>query len=257
VVIIDAASGAVRAMVGGRNFREGPFNRAVSARRQAGSAFKPFVWLTALENGMTPDDTVLDAPLRLGNWSPVNLDHRYAGRVSLEDALAQSINTASVRLLLQSGGAVAVAATASRLGITDKLPNNASLALGTGEVGLLELTSAYAPFFNGGLRVFPFGLERTPHQPRRVIESNHAAMMAHMLAAVVNRGSGHAAAVAGRVVAGKTGTTQDFHDAWFIGSVKGLLIGIWLGNDNNEPTKGVLGGGFPARLFHEIAIGIE
>jgi penicillin-binding protein 1A len=257
VVIIDAASGAVRAMVGGRNFRESPFNRAVLARRQPGSVFKPFVWLAALEHGMTPDDTVLDAPLRIGSWSPVNFDHRYLGSVTLEEALAQSINTASVRLLIQAGGARTVAATAARLGIADKLPNDASLALGTGEVGLLELTAAYAPFFNGGNRVIPHGLDRTPHQPVPVIEPRQAASMARMLASVVSRGTGRAAAVPGRGVAGKTGTTQDSRDAWFIGSVKGMLIGIWLGNDDNQPMKGILGGGLPARLFHDIAMGID
>jgi penicillin-binding protein 1A len=257
VVILDAATGAVRAMVGGRNFRTSPFNRAVLARRQPGSSFKPFVWLTALETGMTPDDTVLDGPIRIGNWSPVNFERRYLGEITLEEALAQSINTASVRILLRSGGAKAVAETAARLGIADKLPNNASLALGTGEVGLLELTAAYAPFFNGGNRVVPFGLERTPHQPERVIDPSVAAMMARMLGAVVSRGTGRAAAVPGRVVAGKTGTTQDSKDAWFIGSVKGVLIGVWLGNDDNQPMKGVLGGGLPARLFHDIAVGID
>ena len=120
VVIVDAATGAVRAMVGGRNFHTSPFNRAVLARRQPGSSFKPFVWLTALENGMTPDDTVLDGPLKIGNWSPSNFEHRYMGEVTLEEALAQSINTASVRILMRSGGAKAVAATAARLGIADK-----------------------------------------------------------------------------------------------------------------------------------------
>ena len=257
VVILDAASGAVRAMVGGRNFREGPFNRAVSARRQPGSSFKPFVWLAALETGMTPDDTVLDAPLRIGKWNPINLDRRYAGSVSLEDALAQSINTAAVRLLIQGGGARAVGATAARLGIAGKMPNDASLALGTGEVGLLELTAAYAPFFNGGFRVTPFAMDGARVQPRRAIEPDQAAMMARMLAAVVNRGTGRAAAVAGQLVAGKTGTSQDSRDAWFIGSVKGMLIGIWLGNDDNAPMKGVLGGGLPARLFHDIALGVD
>jgi penicillin-binding protein 1A len=257
VVIIDAASGAVRAMVGGRNFRDSPFNRAALARRQPGSAFKPFVWLSALEKGMTPDDTVLDAPLRIGNWSPTNFEHRYFGDISLEEALAQSINTASVRLLLHAGGAKAVAATAARLGIAGKLPNDASLALGTGEVGLLELTAAYAPFFNGGNRVIPHGLDRTPHQPEPVIQPNQAAMMARMLGAVVSRGTGKAAAVPGRLVAGKTGTTQDSRDAWFIGSVRGTLIGIWLGNDDNQPMKSVMGGGLPARLFHDIATGID
>jgi penicillin-binding protein 1A len=257
VIILDAATGAVRAMVGGRNFRDSPFNRAVLARRQPGSAFKPFVWLTALETGMTPDDTVMDAPLRIGSWSPTNFEHRYAGEVTLEEALAQSINTAAVRILLKSGGARAVAATATRLGIAGKLPNDASLALGTGDVGLMELTAAYAPFFNGGNRVVPHGLDRTPHKTEPVVDSTHAAMMARMLGAVVNRGTGHAAAVAGRAVAGKTGTTQDFRDAWFIGAVKGVLIGIWLGNDDNAPMKGVMGGGLPARLFHDIAVGID
>jgi penicillin-binding protein 1A len=257
VVIIDAASGAVRAMVGGRNFRTGPFNRAVLARRQPGSSFKPIVWLTALESGMTPDDTVLDGPIRIGNWNPMNFERRYAGEVTLEEALAQSINTAAVRLLLRAGGPRAVAATAVRLGIADRLPQDASLALGTGEVGLLELTAAYAPFFNGGNRIVPFGLDRIPHQPQPVIAPAQAAMMARMLGAVVKRGTGRAASVPGRVVAGKTGTTQDSRDAWFIGAVNGRLIGIWLGNDDNEPMKGVLGSGLPARLFHDIAIGIE
>ena len=257
VVVLDAATGAVRAMVGGRNFRTSPFNRAVLARRQPGSSFKPFVWLTALETGMTPDDTVLDGPIRIGTWSPVNFEHRYLGEVTLEEALAQSINTAAVRILLRSGGAKAVAATAARLGIADKLPKDASLALGTGEVGLLELTAAYAPFFNGGNRVVPFGLDRTPHQPERVIDPGVAGMMARMLGAVVSRGTGRAAAVPGHVVAGKTGTTQDFRDAWFVGSVNGMLIGVWLGNDDNQPMKGVMGGGLPARLFHDIAMGLD
>ena len=206
---------------------------------------------------MTPDDAVLDGPLRIGAWSPTNFEHRYLGDVTLEEALAQSINTASVRLLLKSGGAKAVSATAARLGIGDKLPNDASLALGTGEVGLLELTAAYAPFFNGGRRVVPHGLDRTPHPSEPVIAPEQAAMMSRMLGAVVARGTGRAAAVPGRKVGGKTGTTQDYRDAWFIGCVKGELIGIWLGNDDNEPMKGVLGGGLPARLFHDIASGID
>lgn len=257
VVIVDAASGAVRAMVGGRNYRDSPFNRAVLARRQPGSAFKPFVWLAALETGLRPDDIILDSPVHVGAWSPANFERRYLGEITLEEALAQSVNTASVRLLLRAGGARAVAATAARLGVTDPLPADASLALGTGEVGLLELTAAYAAFFNGGERVVAHALEQTPHQPRTVMDPSRAAMMARMLTAVVTRGTGRLAAVAGRAVAGKTGTTQDFRDAWFIGGINGELVGIWLGNDDNRPMKHVHGGSLPATLFHDIAAGIE
>jgi penicillin-binding protein 1A len=253
VVALDAASGAVRAMVGGRDYSQSPYNRAVLARRQPGSAFKPFTWLAALEAGVRPDDTVLDAPIRIGNWSPANFERQYLGEVSVEEALAQSLNTAAVRLMMQAGGPRAVARMAARLGIADKLPNDASLALGTGEVGLLELAAAYAGFCNGGYRVTPYGAEalRTPPQP--AIDPDPAAMMLRMLTAVVARGTGRAAAVRGHSVAGKTGTTQDYRDAWFIGCIDGEVIGVWLGNDDNRPMKSVQGGGLPARLFHDIA----
>ncbi len=267
VVVLDAASGAVRAMVGGSDYRASSYNRAVVARRQPGSSFKPFVWLAALEKGETPDTTVLDAPLHIGGWSPEDFDRRYLGEISLEEALAQSINTASVRLLLLAGGPRVVAAVALRLGIADKLPDNASLALGTGEVGLLELSAAYAAFFNGGHRVVPYGVEQVQAggrwspaarvEPVAAIDPDKAAMMARMLAAVVSRGTGRAAAVAGRTVAGKTGTTQDFRDAWFVGWIDGEIIGVWLGNDNDAPMKAVQGGSLPAQLFHEIAVGVR
>jgi penicillin-binding protein 1A len=254
VVVLDAGTGAIRAMVGGLDYRDSSYNRAVEARRQPGSAFKPFTWLTALEHGKRPNDLVLDAPIRIGRWSPANFEHHYLGEVTLEEALAQSINTAAVRLLLESGGPRAVAAVAARLGISDRLPNDASLALGTGEVGLLELTAAYAPFCNGGRRVMPFGLEQAARPPEPVIDQQTAAMMSQMLGAVVTRGTGRSAAAPGRRVIGKTGTTQDFKDAWFIGCTEGELIGIWMGNDSNESMKGVMGGGLPARLFHDIAM---
>ncbi len=252
LLAMDAATGAVRAMVGGRDYRTSPYNRAVLSRRQPGSAFKPFVWLTALEDGRTPDDVVEDAPLHLGGWSPANFDRRFRGPVTLTEALAESINTVSVRLLLASGGARAVAATARRLGIADPLPDDASLALGTGEVGLAELCGAYAAFFNGGFSVTPYGI-RPAHPPAQAIAPSTAASMARMLAAVVESGSGRAAAVPGRLVEGKTGTTQDFKDAWFVGRVDGLVIGVWLGNDDGRPMRGVTGGSLPARLFHDVA----
>jgi penicillin-binding protein 1A len=267
VVVLDADSGAVRAMVGGRDYRQSSYNRAVLARRQPGSSFKPFVWLAALELGETPDSPVLDAPIRVGNWSPEDFERRYLGEITLEEALAQSINTASVRLLLQVGGPRVVAGVAHRLGITDTLPDNASIALGTGEVGLLEMAAAYATFFNGGHRVTPYGIAQlqtagrmapAPHAaPEQVITPDQAAMMVRMLAAVVSRGTGRAAAVAGHTVAGKTGTTQDYRDAWFIGWIDDEIIGVWLGNDNDAPMKAVQGGTLPAELFHEIALAVR
>jgi penicillin-binding protein 1A len=256
VVVLDAATGAVRVMVGGRDYRDSNFNRAVNAHRQPGSAFKPFVWLMALENGLTPTDTVLDAPVRVGKWQPEDFEHEYRGEITLDEALAHSVNTASVRLLMRFGGPKPVAATAERLGITSKLPNDASLALGTGEVGLLELTAAYAPFFNGGFRVEPYAV--VPQEtPESVIRPEHAAMMAGMMGSVVARGTGKAAAIPGRLVAGKTGTTSDYRDAWFIGSVNGMMIGVWMGNDDNTPMKNVVGGGLPARLFHDVAAAVR
>jgi penicillin-binding protein 1A len=267
VVVLDGTTGAVRAMVGGRDYRQSPYNRAVLARRQPGSSFKPFVWLAALESGVRPDDTVLDAPIRVGKWSPSDFERKFLGEITVEEALAESVNTAAVRLMLHAGGPRAVVAVAHRLGIADKLPDNASIALGTGEVGLLELASAYAAFFNGGKRVSPIGIEALKVDgqpmpiahppPEQVVDPELAAMMARMLAAVVNRGTGRAAAIPGRIVAGKTGTTQDYHDAWFVGWTNGTIIGVWIGNDDNRPMRNVLGGGLPARLFHDIAVALR
>ncbi len=264
IVVLDATTGAVRAMVGGHNWKQSPFNRATLARRQPGSAFKPFVWLAAIEKGATPDDTVLDAPIRVGGWSPSNFETGFRGDVTLEEALAQSLNTAAVRLLLQAGGPRPVAAVARRLGIADTLPDNATLALGSGEVGVLEMAAAYASFFNGGLAVTPTALaaieaDRKPvpmaHAAgARVIDAAQASMMVRMMTAVVTHGSGRSAAIPGRMVAGKTGTTSDYRDAWFVGAVNGVVIAVWLGNDDDHPMRGVTGGGLPARLFHDIAL---
>ncbi len=273
VVVMDAATGAVRAMAGGRDWRTSPYNRATVARRQPGSAFKPFVWLAALESGLRPEDTVLDAPLRIGGWSPGNFDGTYRGEITLEDALANSVNTASVRLMQRAGGARPVAAVARRLGVTDALPSDLSLALGTGEVGLLELAGAYAVLFNGGMAVTPRGIESAEADrkgvamPRpaaeRLVEAGLAADMVRMMGAVVARGSGKAAAVPGRFVAGKTGTTQDYRDAWFVGAVGapgaggGTVIAVWMGNDDGHAMKGVTGSSLPARLFREVAAEVK
>jgi penicillin-binding protein 1A len=262
VVVVQASDGAVRAMVGGRDYRQSPFNRATTARRQPGSAFKPFVWVAALEQGLSPSSTVSDLPLNLGGWSPGNGRWRARGELSLEEALAQSINTAAVRVLLAAGGARAVAAVAERMGVHGRFPNNASLALGTAEVTLLDLVTGYAAFANGGLRVTPYGIARAEGSgralavpmtaPQRVISAGHAAEMRRMLQAVVERGTGRAAALRGQRAGGKTGTTQDFRDAWFIGMAGRWVVGIWLGNDNASPMDDVQGGNLPARLFRDI-----
>ncbi|HTZ70190.1 MAG TPA: transglycosylase domain-containing protein, partial [Acetobacteraceae bacterium] len=263
VVVLDATTGAVRALVGGRDYAEGGYDRATQARRQPGSAFKPFVWLAALEHGKRPDDTVLDAPLTIGRWHPVDFERGWRGEVTLAQALALSLNTAAVRLEMAAGGPAQVAAVAHRLGIAEKLPDLPSLALGTGEVGLLEMTAAYAAFFNGGHAVAPRAIAAAtadkrpvmlpPPVGRPVIDPDLAAMMVRMLAGVVSTGTGRAAALPGHFVAGKTGTTQDNRDAWFIGCVDDRMIGVWVGNDDGTPMRGVMGGGLPARLFREIA----
>jgi len=265
VVAIEAATGAVRAMAGGRDYRSSPFNRATQARRQPGSAFKPFVFLAALEAGAGPEEEVADGPLSLAGWSPGNGNWRARGSITLEDALAHSVNTAAVRAMQRAGGPRAVAAAAGRAGLPGPFPREASIALGTQEVTLLDLVAAYAPFANGGLRVAPFGIAEAraegrpvawlPPAPAPAMAPGHAAAMRRMLGAVVARGTGRAAAVPGMAVAGKTGTTQDNRDAWFIGFAGGLVMGVWLGNDDARPMEGVAGGGLPARLFREILEG--
>jgi penicillin-binding protein 1A len=265
IVVLDAATGAVRAMVGGSNTGRDFFNRAVLARRQAGSSFKPFVWLAALEAGMQPDSPVLDGPVRIGQWQPRDFDRYYMGQVTMTQGLAYSLNTVSARLLLKAGGPGKVASVAHRLGITDAIPDNATIALGTASVGLLEMTGAYATFFNGGKRVTPHGITALYAEQKDLIPPPAAAVpvispalagqMRQMLGAVVAYGTGRAAAVPGYFVGGKTGTTQSSRDAWFIGSVDGDVIGIWVGNDDDSPMgKEVSGGTLPSALFHAVAL---
>jgi penicillin-binding protein 1A len=266
VVAVRASSGAVLAMVGGRDLGVGAFNRAVVAERQPGSAFKPFVWLAALEAGLRPDTVIDDAPVAVGAWRPQNFDERFRGPVTLSDALAQSINTVAVRLALQAG-IPRVAAAARRAGITGMIPADATMALGSGSVGLLELTVAYAAFANGGALVVPHGVVSAEADGATVwrregdavaaIAPAHAGAIGAMLAEAVARGTGRAAALPGRAVAGKTGTTSDFRDAWFIGWVDGVVIGVWLGNDDASPMRGVAGGSVPARIFREVAAAVR
>jgi penicillin-binding protein 1A len=267
VIAIDANTGAVRAMAGGRDYRVSQFNRATQARRQPGSAFKPIVFLAALERGASPGDTVADTPLNLGGWSPGNGEWRSRGEITLEEALTHSVNTSAVRVLARAGGARGAIEVARRLGLSGPFPKDASIALGTGEVTLIDLAAAYATFANGGLRVSPFAIQEARAEgkalavarpaPERVVEPGHAQVMRRMLEQVVARGTGRAAQPPGqRPVAGKTGTTQDFRDAWFIGiagaPANPLVIGVWLGNDDATPMHDITGGSLPARLFRYI-----
>jgi penicillin-binding protein 1A len=252
--------GAVRAMVGGRNYAESQFNRAVTAKRQPGSAFKPFVYLAAVEAGLTPDSVRQDAPLDVKGWRPENYSREYFGPVTLTQALAMSLNTVAVRLGLEIGPANVVRA-AHRLGIASKLEANASIALGTSEVSLTELVGAYAPFANGGLAASPHVVNRirTPEgkvlyaRPRdpaaRVVDAGAVGMMNAMMHETLVTGTARKAEIPGWFAAGKTGTSQDFRDAWFIGYTAHLVTGVWLGNDDNSPTRKATGGGLPVEVW--------
>jgi penicillin-binding protein 1A len=251
--------GAVRALVGGRNYAESQFNRAVAAKRQPGSAFKPFVYLAALERGLTPETIREDKPIDVKGWKPENYSREYFGPVSLQKALALSLNTVSVRLTLEVGPK-AVVRVAHRMGIASKLEPNASISLGTSEVSVMELVSAYVPFANGGIAVAPHVIERVRtaggkliYRSRnpglgRVIDERSAAMMNQMMQETLASGTATKASLA-FPAAGKTGTSQDFRDAWFVGYTGHLVTGVWLGNDDNSPTKKMTGGGLPVEVW--------
>ena len=252
--------GVVRALVGGKSYAESQFNRAIAAKRQPGSAFKPFVYLTALEHGLTPETVREDAPISVKGWKPENYEHEYLGPVTLTQALANSLNTVSVRLTLEVGAA-AVVRTAYRLGITSKLEPNASIALGTSEVSPLELVSAYAPFANGGFAVAPHVIDRVrgadgktlyaraTQALGRIVDARYVAMMNGMMHETLLSGTARRADLPGWAAAGKTGTSQDFRDAWFVGYTAHLVAGVWLGNDDNSPTRKAVGGGLPVEIW--------
>jgi penicillin-binding protein 1A len=259
-IVAITPDGAVRAMVGGKNYAESQFNRAVAAKRQPGSAFKPFVYLTALERGLTPESVREDKPVALKGWKPENYSREYHGPVTLSQALALSLNTVSVRLTLEVGPS-AVARTAYRLGIASKLDANPSLALGTSEVSLIELTCAYGPFANGGSAIAPHVVERVrthagkilfaraPQTLGRIVEPRYVGMMNAMMRETLISGTAQKAQLPGWPAAGKTGTSQDFRDAWFIGYTGHLVAGVWVGNDDSSPTKKATGGSLPVEIW--------
>jgi penicillin-binding protein 1A len=259
-LVAMTGDGAVRALVGGRNYADSQYNRAVAARRQPGSAFKPFVYLTALEHGLTPDTLRDDKPIDVKGWRPENYAHQYLGPVTLTQALSQSLNTVSVRLTLEFGPS-AVVRTAHRLGIASKLEANPSIALGTSEVSVAELVAAYAPFANGGMAVVPHAIERVRTtdgkilyaRPAtnlgRVIDPRYVGMMNQMLHETLTTGTAHKAEFTTWPAAGKTGTSQDFRDAWFVGYTSHMITGVWLGNDDSSPTNKAAGSGLPVDIW--------
>lgn len=262
LVSVDA-TGAIRALVGGRDYTTSQFNRAVKAKRQPGSAFKPFVYAAALEIGNRPESVRNDAPVRIGKWTPENYDQKYRGQVTLANALANSLNTIAAQLVMEVGPQQVVK-LAHRLGIESELQANASIALGTSEVSLLELTSAYAPFMNGGYKATPHVIQRIStaggkvlyetryDNPPRVLSDAVVGPMNSMMRQVITEGTGKNARIDGWQAAGKTGTTQSFRDALFVGYTSNLTTGIWFGNDDGTSMKNVTGGGLPARAWKEF-----
>jgi penicillin-binding protein 1A len=249
--------GRVVAMIGGRSYKASSFNRATQARRQPGSTFKLFVYLAALRAGMTPDDIVDDSPVTIDGWSPANSDRRYRGEVSLREAFARSSNVAAVRLAERVGRDKVIRA-ARDLGVRSPLRPDPSLALGTSGMTLLELTSAYAAVAANAYPVMPHGLPEAEHGwfenllggQRHFGRTQHQ-MLLDLLSATINQGTGRSAALRDQVF-GKTGTTQDNRDAIFIGFAGDLVTGVWIGNDDNSPLKGIAGGGLPARIWRDF-----
>jgi penicillin-binding protein 1A len=261
LVAIDG-EGRIRSYVGGASYATSQFDRAAMARRQAGSSFKPFVYLTAMEQGRTPAVTVVDEPVKIGNWEPKNYTGKYLGPISLQTAVAQSINTVAARLANEVGTGN-VAATARRLGISSKIQLDPSMALGAVEVSPLEMAQAYAPFANGGFLAQGYGIERIRTTSGRVLYDHSVAggdrrsvigspalqYMNQMLRQVITGGTGTRAAIPGFDIAGKTGTTSDYRDAWFVGYTGGFVTAVWVGRDDNTSMKRVTGGGAPAGIW--------
>ncbi len=258
-LIAMAPDGAVRAMVGGRDYGKSQFNRATQALRQPGSAFKPFVYLSAIEAGMMPDTRVVDRPVKLGDWQPSNFSGKYEGPMTLQRALANSVNSVAVQLA-QKVGPAKILETARAFGITSDLPKDAGLALGTGEVNLLELTAGDAALARGGIGVWPHAITeirdsadkilytRQGSGPGRAAPEDAVETLVGMMTKVIDGGTGRNAAI-GRPAAGKTGTSQNYRDAWFVGFTAQLITGVWFGNDDGAPMNHVTGGGLPARTW--------
>jgi len=264
-ILVMQPDGAVTTMIGGYNYNQSQFNRTTQAHRPPGSAFKPIVYLTALEQGWKTNDLILDAPISEGEYRPKNFADKYYGEVSLKTALAKSINTATVRLC-NDIGIGHVMRTAYDLGVTSKMQRNLSLCLGSAGISMLEMGSIYTSFANSGFQVSPYGItsittpdgdvlyeRKQPDRYTRIIDRDHVRDLSSMLREVTLNGTGRAAA-AGQdfPVYGKTGTSQDYRDAWFAGYSDEATAIVWLGNDDNSPMRAITGGGLPARIFAQV-----
>lgn len=266
-VVSMTRDGAVRVLVGGRDYDNSQFNRVTQAMRQPGSSFKPVVYLAAIQQGLTPDEVFDDSPVTIGKWSPKNYDGKYRGSVTAREALAESINTVAVRLL-QRVGVSQVVETARALGVTSALEPDLSLALGTNTLTPLELTGVYAALATGGRAVTPYGIKEIRSRDGKVlyqreevnlpvtVNPESVATLVDMMTSVVSFGTGRRAAL-DRPVAGKTGTSSDYRDAWFLGFSSTYVTGVWLGNDDNKPMAKVTGGSLPAALWHDYMVEAE
>jgi penicillin-binding protein 1A len=260
VVSLDG-DGRIRALIGGVDYATGPYDRAVDAHRQAGSSWKPFVYLAALENGRTPETMAVDEPVTIDGWTPADFEPEYLGQITLQTALAKSINTVAARLADEIGRPV-VAAEARRLGIVSPINTDPAMALGTSQVSPLEMAQAYGAFANGGNRVYAYGVERIRYvggpviyqhraeAPQPVVANPPLSELNGMLRTVLQEGgTGARAAIPGRDLAGKTGTTSDYRDAWFCGFTGNLTTVVWMGRDDDKPMVKITGGSAPVDLW--------
>lgn len=263
IVVLDM-QGSVKAMVGGINYEKSQFNRAVQALRQSGSAFKTFVYLQALQNGYKPDDIIEDMPLSIDGWKPENADKKYYGKVSLNEAFRRSLNLATVNLA-ESLSRKDIIKLAQKLGVSSELTNNPSLSLGSSAVRVLDMAVAYSAIANGGFATWPHAINeiyskdgyllytKDEYQPRRILAEKDVTEITKMLEDVINSGTGKKAKLP-FFAAGKTGTSQDYRDAWFVGFSKDYVVAVWVGNDDNSPMNKISGAGLPAEIWQKVML---